>query len=404
MNGMLCSRLSLPSLTLTILLLLLNIVTPTAQAGVRIKDITRIHSENEVDLFGYGLVIGLDGSGDSKGTQFTMQSLANMMERIGLTVEPDKLKVKNVAAVIVTGRLSSNNKAGDRIDVTVSSVGDASSLQGGMLLLTQLSSAAGEVYAMAQGPISIGGFNVQVEGGNKIINNYTLIGRVPGGGSITQNLEGVQNGGDLILGLHSPDYTTATRIAGEINKRYAMAANIEDAATIRIKIPEVPSNLNSRADFISEIGSIQVEPDEIARVVINERTGTIVTGANVTIAPVAIAHGNITINIKSTPIISQPQPFSKGETVVTPEYQVSVDNEKARVITLEEAVSLADVAKALNQIGAAPRDIIAIFEASGKLRTTLPAPELNEAFPFWGTEFHLRSTEPAPVSRSKSSE
>ncbi len=374
MNGMLCSRLSLPSLTLTILLLLLNIVTPTAQAGVRIKDITRIHSENEVDLFGYGLVIGLDGSGDSKGTQFTMQSLANMMERIGLTVEPDKLKVKNVAAVIVTGRLSSNNKAGDRIDVTVSSVGDASSLQGGMLLLTQLSSAAGEVYAMAQGPISIGGFNVQVEGGNKIINNYTLIGRVPGGGSITQNLEGVQNGGDLILGLHSPDYTTATRIAGEINKRYAMAANIEDAATIRIKIPEVPSNLNSRADFISEIGSIQVEPDEIARVVINERTGTIVTGANVTIAPVAIAHGNITINIKSTPIISQPQPFSKGETVVTPEYQVSVDNEKARVITLEEAVSLADVAKALNQIGAAPRDIIAIFEAlkqAGALRAEL---------------------------------
>jgi len=374
MNGILCSRLSLPSLTLTVLLLLLNIVTPTAQAGVRIKDITRIHSENEVDLFGYGLVIGLDGSGDSKGTQFTMQSLANMMERIGLTVEPDKLKVKNVAAVIVTGRLSSNNKAGDRIDVTVSSVGDASSLQGGMLLLTQLSSAAGEVYAMAQGPISIGGFNVQVEGGNKIINNYTLIGRVPGGGSITQNLEGVQNGGDLILGLHSPDYTTATRIAGEINKRYAMAANIEDAATIRIKIPEVPSNLNSRADFISEIGSIQVEPDEIARVVINERTGTIVTGANVTIAPVAIAHGNITINIKSTPIISQPQPFSKGETVVTPEYQVSVDNEKARVITLEEAVSLADVAKALNQIGAAPRDIIAIFEAlkqAGALRAEL---------------------------------
>lgn len=374
MNKVLCSRPSVPSLTLTLLLLLLNIVTPAAQAGVRIKDITRIHCENEVDLFGYGLVIGLDGSGDSKGTQFTMQSLANMMERIGLTVETDKLKVKNVAAAIVTGRLSSNNKAGDRIDVTVSSVGDASSLQGGMLLLTQLSSADGEVYAMAQGPISIGGFNVQVEGGNKIINNYTLIGRVPGGGSVTRNLEGVQNGGDLILGLHSPDYTTATRIAGEINKRYAMTASIEDAATIRIKIPEVTSNPNSRADFISEIGSIQVEPDEIARVVINERTGTIVTGANVTIAPVAIAHGNITINIKSTPIISQPQPFSKGETVVTPEYQVSVDNEKARVITLEEAVSLADVAKALNQIGAAPRDIIAIFEAlkqAGALRAEL---------------------------------
>ncbi len=374
MNGLLCTRVSLPSLTLILLLFLLSILTTDANAGVRIKDITRLHCENEVDLFGYGLVIGLDGSGDSKGTQFTMQSLANMMERIGLTVEPDKLKVKNVAAVIVTGRLSSNNKSGDRIDVTVSSVGDASSLQGGMLLLTQLSSAGGDVYAMAQGPISIGGFNVQVEGGNKIINNYTLIGRVPSGGSVTRSLEGIQNDGDLILALHSPDYTTATRVAGEINKRYAGSANIEDAATIRIKIPQISSNPNSRADFIAEIGGLLVEPDEIARVIINERTGTIVTGANVTIAPVAIAHGNITVNIKSTPIISQPQPFSKGETVVAPEYQVSVDNEQARVITLEEAVSLADVAKALNQIGATPRDIIAIFEAlkqAGALRAEL---------------------------------
>ena len=359
---------------LTLLLFLFGIFAHDADASVRIKDITRIHCDNDIDLFGYGLVIGLDGSGDSKGTQFTTQSLANMMERIGLTVETDKLKVKNVAAVIVTGRISSTNKVGDRIDVTVSSVGDASSLQGGMLLMTQLSSAEGEVYVMAQGPISIGGFNVQVDGGNKIINNYTLIGRVPGGGSVTRNLETVQNGGDVVLALYAPDYTTATRIAEEINKKYALSANIEDAATIRIKIPDNPTDPNNRADFISEIGGLLVEPDQVARVIINERTGTIVTGANVTIAPVAIAHGNITINIKSSPVISQPEPFSKGETVVEPEYQLSVDNEKARVVNLQEAVSLADVAKALNEIGAAPRDIIAIFEAlkqAGALRAEL---------------------------------
>jgi flagellar P-ring protein precursor FlgI len=364
----------MPSMVILLLLLILSLFVSGSDAGVRIKDITRIHSEDDVDLLGYGLVIGLDGTGDGKGTQFTMQSLANMMQRMGLAVESDKLKVKNVAAVIITARMSSGTRVGDRIDVTVSSVGDATSLQGGMLLSTPLSTAGGEVYAEAQGPISIGGFNVQVEDGNKIINNYTLIGRVPSGGIIKREMEKSDQYNEISLVLQSPDYVTASRIAQKINDGFGKVAIIEDASTIRIKIPEGLANSNGRALFIADLGRLEVEPDQVAKVVINERTGTIVAGANVSIAPVAIAHGNITISIKSTPVISQPEPFSKGETVVMPEYEIAVESEKARVIHLEETVSLADVAKALNTIGATPRDIIAIFEAlkqAGALRAEL---------------------------------
>jgi len=356
---------------LTILIFLSGI---QAEATVRIKDITTIHNEDEIDLIGYGLVIGLDGTGDGKGAQFTMQSLSNMMERMGLTVETDKLKVKNVAAVMVTGRLSSNDKTGSRIDVSASSIGDASSLQGGTILITPLSSADGNVYVSAQGPVSIGGFNVQVDEGNKIINNYTLVGRVPGGGKVTRALEKSENNGDVLLFLHSPDYTTVTRIAEKINNKYGLTAYVEDVATIRIVVPDSLSYHNERMNFISDIGTLRIQPDVTAKVVINERTGTIVAGEFVTIAPVAIAHGNITVNIKSFPTVSQPEPFSQGETVTTNEYQITVDEDTSRVVYLEEVVSLADVANALNLIGASPRDIIAIFQAmkqAGALRAEL---------------------------------
>ncbi len=374
MGKIYCLRISLPSLILPLLLLTFQLFPPDSEAAARIKDITRIHGENEFDLMGYGLVIGLDGTGDSKGTQFTVQSLANMMQRLGLTVEPDKLKIKNVAAVIVTAKLSSNNQVGDKIDVTVSSLGDATSLQGGMLLFTQLASSNGEVFAVAQGPVSIGGFNVQVEDGNKIINNYTLVGRVPSGGTVQRPVESQAATNEIALSLQTPDYSTAARIAHMINAKYGTVAFVDNPAIIRIIVPDSLSYRNERARFIADIGAMMIEPDQVARVVINERTGTIVAGSHVSIAPVAIAHGNITVNIKSMPVISQPEPFSRGETVVVPEYQISVDNEKARVIHMEETVSLADVASALNKIGAAPRDIIAIFEAlrqAGALRAEL---------------------------------
>ncbi len=374
MFGFVCTRVSVPTFLIALLTVMVFLSGLQADGAVRIKDITTIHNEDEIDLIGYGLVIGLDGTGDGKGAQFTMQSLSNMMERMGLTVETKKLKVKNVAAVMVTGRLSSNNTKGSRIDVTVSSIGDASSLQGGTLLITPLSSANGKVYAIAQGPVSIGGFNVQVDEGNKIINNYTLVGRVPGGGKVTRTLERSTDNGDVLLFLHSPDYTTATRIAERINNKYGMTAYVDDVATIRIKIPDSLAYYNERMHFISDIGTMRIQPDERAKIVINERTGTIVAGQYVTIAPVAIAHGNITVSIKSFPVISQPEPFSQGETVVTDEYQIQVDEEPSRVVYMEEVVSLADVANALNMIGASPRDIIAIFQAmkqAGALRAEL---------------------------------
>jgi len=350
----------------------------TAGASVRIKDISSIKNQQTVDLIGYGLVIGLDGSGDGKNATFTAQSLANMIERMGLTVDPNYIKVKNVASVIVTTRVSNTTKPGTLVDVTVSSIGDASSLQGGTLLLTPLSDITGAAYGVAQGPVSIGGFNVAVDDGNRIINNYTLVGRVPNGARITsvlpQTIASVESTKEIGLILSTPDFTTSSRVAQKINLIYGRIAFPLDDANIRIDLPDSLSAPNERIQFISNIGQLKVNPDVAARVVINEKTGTIVAGEHVSIAPVAIANGTITVNIQAWPVISQPQPFSQGETVVTSESQISVQDETARVMYMDEAVSIADVAQALNTIGAAPRDIIAIFQAlkqAGALRAEL---------------------------------
>lgn len=344
-------------------------------ADTRIKDITQLNGWHDTKLFGYGLVVGLEGTGDSKGTQFTIQSLVNMLQRLGVTVPVNSVKVKNVAAVMVTAVLPPNAAKGSSIDVTVASMGDASSLAGGMLLLTPLSNKDGEICAWAQGPISIGGFNVQVDGGNKIINNYTLVGTVPNGAVI--EIEPLKEFYDLKvlqLSLMNPDYTTVNRIKEKINELYPGTAYPLDNGIIEVTVPE---NMRHRAgwvDFIASIENLRIDPDSKARVVVNERTGTIVAGANVTIAPVALAHGNITISINTLPVISQPQAFGEGETVVEGQVDVTVTDEQARVITLEERVNIYEVTQALNAIGAAPRDIIAIFQAlkqTGALRAEL---------------------------------
>ncbi len=361
---------------LTIALLALSWLCPSADAAkVRIKDICAFQNKQEADLIGYGLVIGLDGTGDGNGTQFTMQSLANMMERMGLKVEPNKLKVKNIAAVMVTARVTSNLSEGTYFDLTVSSIGDARSLAGGTLLITQLSGADGVVRAIAQGPLSIGGFNVQVDEGNKIVNNYTLVGRIPNGGKITRPLQATPGSDrEVLLTLSQPDITTAQRVASRINIEYGNFAQPVDAGAVRLVIADTLLEPTRRMRFLSELGQLMVEPDQVARVVINERTGTIVAGQNVTIEPVAIAHGTITVNIDSRPVISQPDAFSKGETVVTRDPEITVTEEKARVVELGASVKLSDIAAALNKIGATPRDIIAIFQAlkqSGALRSEL---------------------------------
>lgn len=375
MFSALVSRLATPT-GMMILLAVLLAVAPSVDAGkVRIKDIAEFQNEQEQDLIGYGLVIGLDGTGDGSGTEFTVQSLVNMMERMGLTVDADRVKVKNVAAVMVTARISSNLSAGSYFDISVSSIGDAKSLQGGTLLLTPLSSSDGVARAVAQGPVSIGGFNVQVDDGNKLVNNYTLVGRVPGGGKITEPIShGEEDPRQVFLTLRNPDFTTSHRIAERINIRYGLLAYPSDAGTVRLVIPDSLMYPNERIEFLSDVGQLEIVPDNPARVVINERTGTIVAGQHVTIDAVAIAHGTITVDIRSTPVISQPEPFSQGETVVTQDSRINVRDEKARVVNLKESVYLSDVANALNRIGATPRDIIAIFQAmkqAGALRAEL---------------------------------
>lgn len=342
--------------------------------SVRIKDITYYQNDSEIDLIGYGLVIGLDGTGDGSSTQFTTQALVNMMERMGLTVNADQVKVKNVAAAMVTAKISAAHKPGSKIDVTVSSVGDASSLQGGMLLMTPLSSLDGTVYAVAQGAISIGGFNVQLDDGNKIVNNYTLVGRVPNGGLVQLQPPEAGSGKDLFLSLTNPDYTTSARIINRVNREYGLVAYAVDEGTVRIRVPDSLSHPNDRIRFLSTIGRLRVAPDVVAKVVINEKTGTIVAGEHVSISPVALAHGNLSVTIRAVPVISQPNAFSEGETVVTTESRVNVTEEVARVLNFPEVVTISQIATALNEMGVTPRDIIAIFQAlkeTGALRADL---------------------------------
>jgi len=353
-----------PAGLILIATLVLSLTLPTYGMKVRVKDICAFQNKQEVDLIGYGLIIGLDGTGDGNGTQFTTQSLVNMMQRMGLTVDVNKVKVKNIAAVMVTTRLSSLQTSGSFFDVTVSSVGDASSLQGGTLLMTPLSDANGVVRGVAQGPVSIGGFNVQVDEGNKIVNNYTLVGRVPGGGKVTNAIQPLpESEQEVFLSLNDPDVTTAHRIAQRINIKYGLTAYSLNGGTVKVVIPDSLMHPSLRMKFISDVGQLQIVPDNTAKVIINEKTGTIVAGEHVTIEPVAIAHGTITVNVQSRPIISQPLPYSEGETIVTQESQISVDEENARVVHMKGAVYLSDIAKALNTIGATPRDIIAIFQA-----------------------------------------
>ncbi|MCD6169791.1 MAG: flagellar basal body P-ring protein FlgI [Candidatus Latescibacteria bacterium] len=348
------------------LLFLLSLIFAAPLGAVRIKDIARMQNPGEIQLIGYGLVVGLDGTGDRMGAQFTTQSVANLIKRMGISVSPTRLRTRNVAAVMVTAKLGPFAKVGNKVDVTVSSIGDASSLEGGTLLLTELSYKGKTVYVEAQGPLSVGGFTAEAGVfGERTSTNYTLVGRVPGGGVVVRKPPVVNTAPTtLFLSLLHSDYTTADRIAKAINQKFGeKLATPLDASTTSIQVPSDRQDTAALIDFVSQIETIQIVPDTPARVVINERTGTIIIGQNVTVSPVAIASGNLHIEIKATPVISQPPPFSKGETVVVPEMQITAESEKARVIALEEAASVSDIAKALNALGATPRDIIAIFQA-----------------------------------------
>jgi flagellar P-ring protein precursor FlgI len=346
-----------------------------AMADVRVKDIARINSQNQVSLIGYGLIVGLEGTGDGKGSTFTVQSLVNMLERMGVTVPVNKVKVKNVAAVAVTAGLPPGTKKGSSIDCTVSSLGDATSLKGGTLLMTPMKSLSGENFGYASGAVSIGGFNVQVDDNNKIVKNYTLVGRIPNGFHVEAGFPMEDFDLKILqLSLTNPDFTTAHRLKDKINEVFPGSAYPLDARTVELLVPDSLQMKSGWVEFVSAVENLTIRPDVSARVVINEKTGTIVAGENVSIAPVALAHGTITISVHSVPVISQPAPFSQGRTVETQESFIDVEDEDARIVCLEERTNISEVAAALNAIGATPRDIIAIFQAlkqAGALRAEL---------------------------------
>ncbi len=340
-------------------------LSSTSNAGVRLKDLSHIQGIKYQQLIGYGLVVGLNGTGDSKRSQFTVQSVVNMLQKFGVTVPQDKIKVNNVAAVIVTAELPAFAREGDRLTVTVSSLGDAKSLEGGILLLTPLANPAGEVMALTQGPLSVGGFAVQTSGGGGVRQNHPLVGRIPDGAQIQKSLQtDYQLGNTLSYSLNSSDLTTTQRAVQAINRRFgAGTAQMESPHTFKIHIPDKLTDNNMKYAFLSELEQIEIQPDVVARVVINERTGTIVIGGNVSVLPAAIAHGNLSVEISSEPIVSQPAPFSKGQTVVVPNTSATVYQEKGNVVTIGNATTVQEVAQALNVMGLVPRDIVAVMQA-----------------------------------------
>ena len=335
-----------------------------AAHGVRIKDIAEIKGVRSNQLVGYGLVVGLNGTGDSDNATFTIQSMASMLEKMGVTVLPEDIEVDNVAAVMVTTDLPAFARTGSRIDVLVSSIGDAENLQGGTLLFTPLKAANGQVYAVAQGPISTGGFQVGSASGSGVQKNFPTVGRVVNGALIEKEIPTSFNDKkSLTLTLHNPDFTTASRVAAAINIAfYETIARTHDAGTIEVNVPE--NYLGNIVPLVTKIEKLGVTPDSVSKVVINERTGTVIMGENVRISTIAIAHGNLSIEIKEDQNVSQPLPFSRsGRTVVTPESQVMVEEGDNPIFVLESGVSIGEVVKALNALGVSPRDLIAIFQA-----------------------------------------
>ncbi|GAB4336208.1 MAG: flagellar basal body P-ring protein FlgI [Calditrichia bacterium] len=354
----------------------LLLVFTVAQAGIRIKDLGQLQGISQKQLVGYGLVVGLNGSGDSKRSQFTTQSVINMLQRFGITVPREKTQIKNVAAVMVTAQAPAFLSAGDRLTVTVSSIGDAKSLENGVLLMTPLVDENGEHYAMAQGPLTVGGFSVETSGGGGVRQNHTLVGRIPNGAVLQKGLgEAFHYPDTLRFSLKEPDFTTAQRFVEAVNRQFKDTLAFQlNPRTIAVAVPPAYRETGQHSKFMAELEQIEVDPDVNARVVINERTGTIVVGGNVRLLPAAIAHGNLSVEIESQPIVSQPAPFSQGQTVVLPNTQATVYTEPGKLATITATATVQEVAQALNTLGLSPRDIIAVMQAlkeAGSLQAEL---------------------------------
>lgn len=331
---------------------------------VRLKELVSLEGVRDNQLIGYGIVVGLNGTGDKRQTLFTAQSLTNMLQQMGVTVPPSFILVRNTAAAMITATLPPFAQPGSRIDVTVAAIGDAASLQGGLLLMTSLRGIDGQVYSIAQGPVVTGGFAVSGAGASQTVNHPTM-GRIPDGAIVERLAPSVAPTNHVKLQLHHADFTTAARIAEVVNHHFPAAspllARAENSGLVSVTIP---ADFTARAtEFVAELERLTVQTDRPARVVINERTGTIVMGKEVHVSPVAIMHGNLTVEIQTTYNVSQPAPFSQGSTQVVPQTTVSAKEEKARNVVLKEGATVEELVRALTSIGSTARDIIAILQS-----------------------------------------
>jgi len=355
---------------LTALTLLLTANTVHAE---RVKDLASIAGVRTNQLVGFGLVVGLNGTGDK--TKFTGQSLRTMLRELGVTLPPGvDPGSKNVAAVSIHADLPPFVKPGQTIDISVSSLGDAKSLRGGSLLMTPLKGADGNIYAIAQGNLVVGGFGAEAGDGSRVTVNIPSAGRVPNGATVERTVRNAFNVGDhIVLNLHQPDFTTASRLTDAINHTLGKgSARSMDASSIKVNAPRDPSQ---RVPFLSLVENLQLTPGEAAaRIVVNSRTGTIVIGQHVRVSPAAVTHGNLSVTISANTEVSQPNAFSDGETVITPNFDIEIGEEDSRMFVFNPGISLDEIVRAVNQVGAAPGDLVAILEAlkqAGALRADL---------------------------------
>lgn len=342
----------------------LAISTSSAQVvpgGVRIRDIAFLHGARGNQLMGYGLVTGINGDGD-KNPNYTQQAVANLMQRLGLVLPVNRIQSKNVAAVIVTAEIPAFARSGSKIDVLVSAMGDAKTLQGGVLVQTPLIGSDGKVYAVAQGPISIGGFSAS-GGGSSVTKNHPTSGQIVSGAMVEKQIPvTLLQDNTMQLVLNEPDFTMAARTVEAINRKYPDAAKASDGATVTIELPDQYQALP--IEFIAQLQAIEVPMDVPARVILNERTGTIVATSRVRVSSCAIAHGSLIVSIAQSGTVSQPNPLApNGQTVVVPNTDVNVTETKGGLIPFAEMPTVEKVAAALNSIGASPRDIVAIFQS-----------------------------------------
>lgn len=386
--------------TIPLFMVCFLLFSATHSPAARIKDISTFKGVRSNQLFGYGLIIGLNGTGDKGGTKFTILALVNMLEKMGIRVNAQDVKVSNVAAVIVSATLPPFARAGKKIDVTLSSIGDAKSLQGGTLLLTPLKGVDDNIYALAQGPLIVGGYVAGGSAGGGVTKNHPTVARISGGATVEREIPlSLKGRKEFTLILNSPDFRTVVRMAEAIDVRFGdHLAMPLDPGTLRVKVPD--RFKDTVVSMLADVGDLEVIPDSVARVIVNEKTGTVVIGENVRISRVAVAHGNLSIQIDERLEVSQPRPFGTtligttrsvqgatpmkmgggvivapgGATVVTPESTVQVQEEKNSLILLSGGRSVGDLVKALNAIGVTPRDLITILQtlkAAGALQAEL---------------------------------